>query len=68
MSILPEEAKSLAQKYIEEPEEEAGTPELKNLSGKRIYVVPIILNNKIVGEIYIDQNTGKNIGGAGGAP
>jgi hypothetical protein len=43
-------------------------PELKNLSGKLIYIIPVILNNKIVGEIYIDPEKGENVGGAGGAP
>ena len=68
MNILPEEARIIAQKYIEEPGAAAGMPELKNLSGKLIYIIPVILNNKIVGEIYIDPEKGENFGGAGGAP
>jgi hypothetical protein len=68
MNILPEEARIIAQKYIEEPGAAAGMPELKNLSGKLIYIIPVILNNKIVGEIYIDPEKGENVGGAGGAP
>ncbi|MGO9387861.1 MAG: hypothetical protein ACLPWD_07440 [Methanobacterium sp.] len=67
MNILPEEAKIIAQKYIKEPEASAGKPELKNLSGKQIYIIPVILNNKIVGEIHIDPEKGENVGGAGGA-
>jgi len=67
MNILPEEAKIIAQKYIKEPKASAGKPELKNLSGKLIYIIPVILKNKIVGEIYIDPENGENVGGAGGA-
>ena len=33
-----------------------------------VYIVPVIINGKNVGEIDIDANTGKNIGGAGGSP
>ena len=67
MNILPEEARIVAQKYIKEPGASAGKPELKNLSGKLIYIIPVILKNKIVGEIYIDPENGENVGGAGGA-
>ena len=67
MNILPEEAKIIAQKYIKEPGASAGKPELKNLSGKLIYIIPVTLNNKIVGEIYIDPEKGENVGGAGDA-
>jgi hypothetical protein len=67
VNILPEEARIVAQKYIKEPGASVGKPELKNLSGKLIYIIPVILKNKIVGEIYIDPETGENVGGAGGA-
>ena len=67
MNILPEEARIVAQKYIKEPGASAGKPELKNLSGKLIYIIPVILKNKIVGEIHIDPENGENVGGAGGA-
>jgi hypothetical protein len=67
VNILPEEARIVAQKYIKEPGASAGKPELKNLSGKLIYIIPVILKNKIVGEIYIDPENGENVGGAGGA-
>jgi Peptidase propeptide and YPEB domain len=62
------QAKSIAQNFIEEPTANAGTPKLITLNGKSTYVVPVISNGKIVGEIYIDPETGENVGGAGGAP
>jgi len=68
VNVTAEEAKLIAQKYIEEPGAIAGTPELKTVGGSLVYVVPVILNNTIVGEIYIDPQNGKNVGGAGGAP
>lgn len=68
VNVTAEEAKLIAQKYIEEPGAIAGTPELKTIGGSLVYVVPVILNNTIVGEIYIDPQNGKNVGGAGGAP
>jgi hypothetical protein len=36
--------------------------------GQYIYVVPVIDNGTNVGEIDINAITGKNVGGAGGAP
>lgn len=68
VNVTAEEAKLIAQKYIEEPGATAGMPELKTVGGALVYVVPVILNNTIVGEIYIDPQNGKNVGGAGGAP
>lgn len=68
VNVTAGEAKLIAQKYIEEPGATAGMPELKTVGGALVYVVPVILNNTIVGEIYIDPQNGKNVGGAGGAP
>lgn len=68
VNITEEEAKNIALKYIDEPGAVAGTPELKILGGEQVYVVPVLLNKTVVGEIHIDPQTGKNVGGAGGAP
>ncbi len=67
-SISPSEAQNIAQQYITEEGAVAGTPRLINMDGKPVYVVPIEINGTIVGEIYIDPETGENIGGSGGAP
>lgn len=64
--ISEENARSIAQQYIEEPGAVAGDPRLVNYNGKLAYVVPVLLNGVNVGEIYIDAQTGKNLGGAGG--
>lgn len=66
--ISASDAQSIAQKYIEEPGATAGTPVLKDENGEKVYVVPVILNGSIVGQINIDAQTGNNVGGAGGAP
>lgn len=66
--ISAEKAKKIAQKYILQPGAKAGTPKLVKNSGKLIYIVPVVYKNMNVGEIYIDAHTGKNLGGAGGAP
>jgi len=68
VKISPSEAQKIAQKYIETQDVEAGTPKLVEMGGIPTYVVPLISNGKIVGEIYIDPKTGENVGGAGGAP
>ncbi len=60
------DAKNIAQKFIEEPGATAGEPMLKNDDGTQVYIVPIMHNNNIVGEILIDAQTGENLGGAGG--
>ncbi len=65
--ISAADAQSIAQQYILQPGAQAGTPILKELSGEKIYTVPVILDGKNVGEIDIDAQTGKNVGGAGGA-
>ncbi len=64
--ISSEEAKKIAQRYIEEPGAVAGEPVPGTSEGKPIYTVPVLLNGKNVGEIYIDAKTGENLGGAGG--
>jgi uncharacterized membrane protein YkoI len=66
--ISAEKAKSIAQQYVEEPGVTAGTPVLQTLNGTKVYIVPLIQNGQTVGEIEIDAVTGKNLGGAGGAP
>ena len=69
VKISASEAKSLVQNnYIEQDGATAGTPILKKMNGKQTYIVPVNMNGKQVGEIWIDAQTGKNIGGAGGAP
>jgi uncharacterized membrane protein YkoI len=67
--ISPAEAQEIATKYIEVSGVTAGTPKLTTESGTPVYIVPLIdTNNTTVGEIDIDAKTGKNLGGAGGAP
>ncbi len=62
------DSQSIAQRYIEEPGAVAGTPENYDIGGKNTDVVPVLQDGKRVGEIDIDPKTGKNVGGAGGAP
>ena len=66
--ISPVEAQKIAATYISVPNAKAGTPKLLNQNGKLLYIVPVVINNANVGEIDIDAQTGKNLGGAGGAP
>jgi len=66
--ISPSEAQKIANKYILQPGATAGTPKLIKQNTKMVYIVPVIMNGKQVGEIYIDAQTGQNLGGAGGAP
>jgi hypothetical protein len=66
VKVTSSEAKIIAQRYIEEPGASAGEPVLKDLNGKQTYVVPVMMNGDQVGEIYIDPQTGENLGGAGG--
>lgn len=62
------DSRSIASKYIEEPNAVAGEPKRVKIDGKSTDVVPVISNGKQVGEIHIDPETGENVGGAGGAP
>ncbi len=64
--ISSEQAQEIAQKFIEQPGATAGTPQLTEIDGKSIYVVPVMVDGKSVGEIEIDAQTGENLGGAGG--
>lgn len=68
VAISVTKAKLIAQKYIQQDGATAGTPKLKTMNGKQTYIVPVNLNGDQVGEIWIDAQTGENIGGAGGAP
>ena len=68
VDISATKAKVIAQKYIEQDGATAGTPILKKVNGKQTYIVPVNMNGEHVGEIWIDAQTGENIGGAGGAP
>jgi uncharacterized membrane protein YkoI len=66
--ISASKAKEIAQKYIEVPTATTGTPKLIKSGETLIYVVPVIDNGQVVGEIEINALTGANMGGAGGAP
>lgn len=66
--VKTSDAQATARKYIEEPGAVAGKPETYDIGGKTTYVVPVLIKGKTVGEIDIDPKTGKNVGGAGGAP
>ena len=68
VKISPAQAKSIAQKSIAQEGATTGAPKLITMNGKKVYVVPVIDNGKTSGEIWIDAQTGENIGGAGGAP
>ena len=68
VKISSAQAKTIASKYIVQQGATAGTPQLEKINGNQVYVVPIIYNGKTAGEIWVDANTGKNVGGAGGAP
>lgn len=67
-NISPAKAQAIAKTYIEVSGATAGTPKLVNQDGTLVYIVPVINNNSTVGEIDINAKTGKNLGGAGGAP
>ena len=66
--ISPNEAKQNAQKYVIDPTANTGTPTISKIDDKTYYAVPVNINGTNVGEIDIDPKTGKNVGGAGGAP
>lgn len=66
INVKASRSQSIARKYIEEPGAVAGKPKRHSVCGTDI--VPVLLNGKRVGEIDIDPKTGKNVGGAGGAP
>ena len=66
--ISPTEAQKIAEKYIKEEGAVPGTPKLLKENGKKVYIVPVIDNQKNVGEIHLDAMNGKNLEGCGGAP
>jgi len=65
--ISSSEAQKKASEYINQSGATAGTPKLVNQDGKMVYIVPVIYNGQNAGEIDIDAETGRNLGGAGGA-
>ncbi|MGB9937062.1 MAG: PepSY domain-containing protein [Methanobacterium sp.] len=66
--ISEEEAKSIAQKHVDDSNSTVGSVKTVNIGGKETNVVSIVSNGKNVGEIEVDPETGKVVGGAGGAP
>jgi uncharacterized membrane protein YkoI len=66
--ITPAEAKIISKKYVNQTGVTIGTPKLVTEDGKKVYHVPVLDKKTAVGEIDIDARTGKNLGGAGGAP
>jgi uncharacterized membrane protein YkoI len=66
--ISSAEAQKIASKYIQVSTATAGIPKLVNQDSNLVYIIPIIDNGSTVGEITIDAQTGKNLGGAGGSP
>ncbi|MGZ7070695.1 MAG: PepSY domain-containing protein, partial [Methanobacterium sp.] len=62
------EAKKIAANYVKEPGASTEAPTLSIQDSKLVYTVPVVCNGTNVGEIYIDAQTGKNLGGVGGAP
>ncbi len=66
--ISTAEAQKIASNFIEEAGVTAGSPTLTKQNNQMVYIVPIIDNGQNVGEIIIDAETGKNLGGAGGSP
>ncbi|MGZ7108721.1 MAG: PepSY domain-containing protein, partial [Methanobacterium sp.] len=64
VKITPEEAKNIAQKYINQSGATPGEPVLKT-DGNKVYIVPIIINGNPAGEIIIDAQTGENQGSTG---
>jgi uncharacterized membrane protein YkoI len=66
--ISSAQAMKIANGYIEVSNATAGTPSLVTEDNKQVYIVPVIENGNTVGEIDIDAQTGKNLGGAGGSP
>jgi uncharacterized membrane protein YkoI len=66
----PDEIKQMIiqNNVIQDSTASAGTPVLTTLDGKKVYNVPILINNNQVGEVVVDAYTGEIIEGAGGAP
>ncbi|NYB51831.1 MAG: PepSY domain-containing protein [Methanobacteriaceae archaeon] len=68
IKISPSEAQKIAETYVKEPGAKVGIPQLDEVNGQMMYIVPIEINGSPVGEITINAVTGENMGGAGGAP
>jgi len=68
VKVTSAQAKIYAQTSIQESSASAGTPKLMTLDGKQVYNVPIIVDSKSVGYVFVDAQTGAIIEGAGGAP
>jgi hypothetical protein len=56
----------IANSYIEEHGATAGTPQLVDMNGKKIYIVLVLMDGSNVGQIHINAITGENVGGAAG--
>ena len=64
--INEEKAQEIASEYIEQPGASAGTPILKEIENNLfVYIVPILIDEDVRGEIHIHSKTGENLGGAG---
>lgn len=68
IKISPSEAQKIAETYVKQPGAKVGIPQLDEVDGQMVYTVPIMINGSNVGQININAVTGKNMGGAGGAP
>ena len=66
--VVTTSPQEIAQKYIKDPNASTGKPIISKINGNYYYAVPVKINKNTVGEIDIDPKTGKNVGGAGGAP
>jgi hypothetical protein len=61
--ITKSEAQKIASKYMEAT---PGTPILKTNGKSKMFIVPALVKDVQKGEIWIDAETGENLGGAGG--
>ncbi|MDO5836764.1 MAG: PepSY domain-containing protein [Methanobacterium sp.] len=66
VTISPQEAQEIAEKFVKESGAQLGIPKLIEIEGQMVYSVPIMINGTNVGEITINAITGKNMGCAGG--
>lgn len=64
--INEKEAQEIATEYIEEPGASPGIPRLKEIDDDLlIYIVPVLIDDEVKGEIHIHSETGENLGGVG---
>jgi len=64
--INEKKAQEIATDYIEESGATPGIPRLKEIDDDLlIYIVPVLIDEKMRGEIHIHSETGENLGGAG---